>query len=105
MILLPLSVVFGLVDISAQLTEEDGDEGRRLEQLLEHVAVDGLDGLVQLAVVVVNQPLEHRVLVAEVAWKEREMNYSNFPPFLVFSNFGKHRNINSSSLSAYFGKQ
>ena len=34
---------------------------------LEHVAVDRLDLLVQLPVVVVDQPLEDGILVAEVA--------------------------------------
>ena len=47
--------------------EEDGDEGRGLEKAVEHVSVDRLDLLVQLAVVVVDQPLEDGILVAEVA--------------------------------------
>ena len=51
--------------------EEDGDEGGGVEEALEHGAVDRLDLLVQFAVVVVDQPLEDRVLVAQVALGKR----------------------------------
>ena len=51
--------------------EEDRDEGRRLEEAVEHVAVDRLDLLVQLPVVVVDQPLEDGILVTEVALMKR----------------------------------
>ena len=52
--------------------EEDRDEGRRLEEAVEHVAVDRLDLLVQLPVVVVDQPLEDGILVTEVALMKKE---------------------------------
>ena len=52
--------------------EEDGDEGGGVEEALEHGAVDRLDLLVQFAVVVVDQPLEDRVLVAQVAFRRGE---------------------------------
>lgn len=39
-----------------------------MEQLLEHLLVDGLDLVLELAVVVVHQPLENGRLVLEVAY-------------------------------------
>ena len=62
----------GLALRAVVVVEEDGDEGGGVEEALEHGAVDRLDLLVQLAVVVVDQPLEDRVLVAQVAFKGRE---------------------------------
>ena len=59
----------GLALCAVVVVEEDGDEGGGVEEALEHGAVDRLDLLVQLAVVVVDQPLEDRVLVAKVAFK------------------------------------
>ena len=59
----------GLALRAVVVVEEDGDEGGGVEEALEHGAVDRLDLLVQLAVVVVDQPLEDRVLVAQVAFK------------------------------------
>ena len=44
---------------------------RLYTEALEHGAVDRLDLLVQLAVVVVDQPLQDRVLVAQVAFGRR----------------------------------
>ena len=56
----------GLALCAVVVVEEDGDEGRGLEEAVEHVSVDRLDLLVQLAVVVVDQPLEDGILVTEV---------------------------------------
>ena len=61
----------GLALCAVVVVEEDGDEGGGVEEALEHGAVDRLDLLVQLAVVVVDQPLEDRVLVAQVALGKR----------------------------------
>ena len=61
----------GLALGAVVVVEEDGDEGGGVEEALEHGAVDRLDLLVQLAVVVVDQPLEDRVLVAQVALRKR----------------------------------
>ena len=61
----------GLALCAVVVVEEDGDEGRRLEEAVEHVAVDRLDLLVQLPVVVVDQPLEDGILVTEVALMKR----------------------------------
>ena len=66
----------GLALCAVVVVEEDGDEGGGVEEALEHGAVDRLDLLVQLAVVVVDQPLEDRVLVAQVACgREGESGY------------------------------
>ena len=61
----------GLALRAVVVVEEDGDEGRRLEEAVEHVAVHRLDLLVQLPVVVVDQPLEDGILVTEVALMKR----------------------------------
>ena len=52
-----------------ELTEEDGHEGRSVQQLLQHLEVDRLDGVVQLPVVVVQQPRQDRHLVLKITWK------------------------------------
>ena len=67
----------GLALCAVVVVEEDGDEGGGVEEALEHGTVDRLDLLVQLAVVVVDQPLEDGVLVAQVALgREGESGYN-----------------------------
>ena len=55
--------------MKVKLTEEDGHEGGRFQKLFEHLEVDGFDGVVQLPVVVVQEPGQHGRLVLQISWK------------------------------------
>ena len=59
----------GLVWSRYQHTEEHGNEGGGGQQLVQHPEVDGLDLVLQLPVLVVNEPLQHGLLRLQVPVK------------------------------------
>ena len=56
----------GLVWSRYQHTEEHGNEGGGGQKLVQHPEVDGLDLVLQLPVLVVNEPLQHRLFRLQV---------------------------------------
>ena len=45
------------------LTEKDGQKRRVVEEPFQHSTVNGLDFIGQFSVLIVNEPLQHRVLI------------------------------------------
>lgn len=58
------------------LTEEDNNQRRLLQQTLQHSLVDLFNLVGQFSIVVVYQPLKHRLFVLQVALKNQRVSVS-----------------------------